>query len=134
MANSPYGKLAQGVMGQRGWDAWAQERDAVGGSAITSPWHASMTTGLVRAVLLATLNQLHDLGCSTPSCTTDGFVTDAELDVVGGLDLYGLGALCREAREALTGSRSMWDEEHTQTGLRNFTTLANLSTQPVGGI
>src|SRR5690625_2085611 len=76
MANAPYGKLAQGVMGQRGWDAWAQERDAVGGSAITSPWHASMTTGLVRAVLLATLNQLHDLGYSTPSCTTDGFITD----------------------------------------------------------
>src|SRR5690625_6173658 len=74
MANAPYGKLAQGVMGQRGWDAWAQERDAVGGSAITSPWHASMTTGLVRAVLLATLNQLHDLGYSTPSCTTDGFI------------------------------------------------------------
>src|SRR5699024_10572892 len=71
MANSPYGKLAQGVMGQRGWDAWAQDRDPVGGSAITSPWHASMTTGLVRAVLLATVNQLHDLGYMTPSCTTD---------------------------------------------------------------
>ncbi|MCT2995278.1 DNA-directed DNA polymerase [Propionibacterium freudenreichii] len=132
MANSPYGKLAQGVMGQRGWDAWAQERDEVGGSAITSPWHASMTTSLPRAVLLATLNQLHDLGYSTPSCTTDGFITDAELAVVDGLDLYGLSDLWRESREALTGSRDMWEEKHTQTDLLNVTTRANFSRQPGG--
>ncbi len=132
MANSPYGKLAQGVMGQRGWDAWAQERDAVGGSAITSPWHASMTTGLVRAVLLAVLNQLHDLGYSTPSCTTDGFITDAEIAVVDTLDLYGLGGLWRESREALTGSRDMWVRKHVQTDLLNITTRANFSRQPGG--
>lgn len=132
MANSPYGKLAQGVMGQRGWDAWAQERDEVGGSAITSPWHASMTTSLPRAVLLATLNELHDLGYSTPSCTTDGFITDAELAAVDGLDLFGLSELWRETREALTGSRDMWEEKHTQTDLLNVTTRANFSRQPGG--
>ncbi|MEZ2189420.1 hypothetical protein [Corynebacterium sp. CCM 9204] len=132
MANSPYGKLAQGVMGQRGWDAWAQERDEVGGSAITSPWHASMTTSLPRAVLLAALNQLDNLGYSTPSCTTDGFITDAPLDVVDGLDLYGLSDIWRETREALTGSRGMWEEKHTQTDLLNVTTRANFSRQPGG--
>lgn len=132
MANSPYGKLAQGVMGQRGWDAWAQERDEVGGSAITSPWHASMTTSLPRAVLLATLNELHDLGYSTPSCTTDGFITDAELTVVDGLDLFGLSELWRETREALTDSRDMWEEKHTQTDLLNVTTRANFSRQSTG--
>lgn len=132
MANSPYGKLAQGVMGQRGWDAWAQERDEVGGSAITSPWHASMTTSLPRAVLSATLNELHDLGYSTPSCTTDGFITDAELTVVDGLDLFGLSELWRETREALTGSRDMWEEKHTQTDLLNVTTRANFSRQSTG--
>ncbi|QPK80780.1 DNA-directed DNA polymerase [Schaalia sp. ZJ405] len=132
MANSPYGKLAQGVMGQRGWDAWAQERDEVGGSAITSPWHASMTTSLPRAVLLAILNQLHDLGYSTPSCTTDGFITDAPFDVVDGLDLFGLSDMWRESREALTGFRGMWEEKHTQTDLLNVTTRANFSRQPTG--
>lgn len=132
MANSPYGKLAQGVMGQRGWDAWAQARDEVGGSAITSPWHASMTTSLPRAVLLATLNQLHDLGYSTPSCTTDGFITDAELAVVDGLEMFGLSELWRETREALTGSRDMWEEKHTQTDLLNVTTRANFSRQATG--
>ena len=132
MANSPYGKLAQGVMGQRGWDAWAQDRDEMGGSAITSPWHASMTMSLPRAVLLATLNELHDLGYSTPSCTTDGFITDAELTVVDGLDLFGLSELWRETREALTGSRDMWEEKHTQTDLLNVTTRANFSRQSTG--
>jgi hypothetical protein len=132
MGNSPYGKLAQGVMGQRGWDAWAQDRDAVGASAITSPWHASMTTALVRAVLLATLNQLHDLGYSTPSCTTDGFITDADLDAVNSLDLFGLGPIWRESRLALTGSEQMWERKHHQTDLLNITTRANFSRQPSG--
>lgn len=132
MCNAPYGKLAQGVMGHRGWDAWAQERDDVGGSAITSPYHATMTTGLVRAVLLATLNQLHDLGYSTPSCTTDGFITDAPLDIVDGLDLFGLADLWRDAREGLTGSRQMWERKHHQSDLLNITTRANFSRQPHG--
>lgn len=132
MSNSPYGKLAQGVLGQRGWDAWAQERDDVGGSAITSPYHATMTTSLVRAVLMATLNQLHDLGYSTPSCTTDGFITNAPLDVVDGLDLFGLAELWRDSREALTGSRRMWERKHHQCDLLNITTRANFSREPHG--
>ncbi|WP_299061542.1 hypothetical protein [uncultured Actinomyces sp.] len=132
MSNSPYGKLAQGVLGQRGWDAWAQERDDVGGSAITSPYHATMTTSFVRAVLIATLNQLHDRGYSTPSCTTDGFITNAPLDVVDGLDLFGLAELWRDSREALTGSRRMWERKHYQCDLLNITTRANFSREPHG--
>lgn len=127
MGSSPYGKLAQGVLGQRGWDAWAQERDDVGGSAITSPYHATMTTSLVRAVLIATLNQLNDLGYSTPSCTTDGFITDAPLGVVDELDLFGLAELWKDSREALTGSRQMWEQKHHQSDLLNITTRANFS-------
>lgn len=132
MSNSPYGKLAQGVLGQRGWNAWAQERDDVGGSAITSPYHATMTTSFVRAVLMGTLNQLHDLGYSTPSCTTDGFITNAPLDVVDGLDLFGLAELWRDSREALTGSRRMWERKHHQCDLLNITTRANFSREPHG--
>lgn len=130
--NSPFGKLAQGVMGQGVWDAWAQDRDVVGGSAITSPSHACDTTGLVRAVLLATLNQLCDLGYSTPSCTTDGLITDAPLEVVDELDLFGLAGVWRESREVLTGSRAMWELKHEQTDLLNITTRANFSRQPGG--
>lgn len=132
-ANALYGKLAQGVKGQTGWDAWAQERDAVGGSAITSPYHASYTTGLVRAVLLATLNQLSELGYSTPSCTTDGFITNAPERVVEGLDLFGLADVWKDAREALTGSRRMWEEKHRQELLYNITTRGNVGRE-IGGV
>lgn len=132
MANSPYGKLAQGVQGASGWNSWAQEREPVGGSAITSPYHACYTTALTRAVLLLTLNALHDAGHSTPSCTTDGFITDAPFDVVDALDQLGLGDIWREAREALTGSREMWEQKHQQSDLLNITTRANFSRQPGG--
>lgn len=132
LANGAYGKLAQGVMGQRGWDAWAQTRETVGGSAITSPYHGMMTTGVVRAVLLATLNQLASLGYSTPSNTTDGFITDAPFDVLDGLDLYELGDLWREARESLTDSREMWERKHHQGDLLNVSTRANFSREPDG--
>ncbi|WKD56900.1 hypothetical protein CAPI_01630 [Corynebacterium capitovis DSM 44611] len=132
MANSPYGKLAQGVMGQSGWNAWAQEHEEVGGSAITSPYHAAYTTALVRAILLLTLNALHAAGYSTPSCTTDGFITNAPLDIVDALDQLGLGEIWRGAREALTGSREMWEQKHQQSDLYNVTTRANFSRQPGG--
>src|SRR5699024_6474346 len=87
---------------------------------------------LVRAVLLATLNQLHGRGCATPSCTTDGVITDAELDVVDGRELYGPGGLWREARGALTGSRCVREEKHTQTALLHVTPRAYVSRQPGG--
>lgn len=132
LANGGFGKLAQGVMGQRGWDAWAQEREAVGGSAITSPYHGMMTTGLARTALLATMNQLADLGYSTPSNTTDGLITDAPFDVLDGLDLHGMAGLWRDAREALSGSRDMWERKHHQTDLLNVSTRANFSRQESG--
>lgn len=58
--NSGYGKVSQDVSERHAWNAIAQEMDSVGGSAITSPHHAAMTTSLVRAMLLATMNQLAD--------------------------------------------------------------------------
>lgn len=130
--NAPYGKLAQGVIGRSGWDAWAQQREPQGGSAITNPYAATMTTGLPRCVLLAALNQLHDRGYLTPSCTTDGFITDAPADVLDGLDLYGFAPIWREARVALTGSDDMWEEKHRQNELLNVTTRLNVSPEPDG--
>lgn len=132
LAVGAYGKVAQAVAGQKGWNAWAQERDAIGGSAITSPYHAMMTTALARCVLIAVQNQLHALGYSTPSVTTDGFLTDAPLNVVEGLDLYGLAEPWQAAREALCGDRTMWARKHHQTDLLNVSTRTNVSRQATG--
>lgn len=54
------------------------------------------------------------------------------LVVVDGLDLFGLADLWRESREALTGSRQMWEEKHHQSDLLNINTRANFSREPHG--
>ncbi|GAB3692016.1 hypothetical protein GCM10027595_03460 [Corynebacterium nasicanis] len=127
-----YGKTAQDVAAQRAWNALAQEMDAVGGSAITSPYHAAMTTALVRAQLHATMQQLHERGYTTYSVTTDGFITDATLEVVEGLDLYGLADHLREAREFLATDPSVWEVKHEQDTLLNFVTRGNVTIDETG--
>lgn len=131
--NSVYGKTAQDVAEQRAWNAHEQEMDAVGGSSITSPYHAAMTTSAVRAQQLATMNQLHAAGRRVFSVTTDGFITDASCDEVNDLDLYGLAAVLREARVALTGDPMIWEPKHEQDDLVNFTTRGNVSLA-LGGV
>lgn len=131
--NSVYGKTAQDVAEQRAWNAHEQAMDAVGGSSITSPYHAAMTTSLVRAQLLATMNQLHDGGHFVLSVTTDGFITDATCDKVNTLDLYGLASVLSKAREALTGDSTIWEAKHSQDDLVNFTTRGNVSLS-LGGV
>lgn len=130
--NDIYGKTAQDVSEHRAWNAKAQEMDAVGGSAITSPYHAAMTTSLVRAQLLAAMNELERRGYRSFSVTTDGFITDASEALVEELGLYGMGDVLREAREALTGDRSIWETKHRQSDLVNFSTRGNVSLEPGG--
>ena len=130
--NSSYGKTAQDVAPHRAWNAYVQAMGEVGGSAITSPYHACMTTGLVRAQLLAAMNQVHESGHRVFSVTTDGFITDAPLDVVQDFDLYGLLPILEDARLALTGDASIWEAKHSQDTLLNFTTRGNVSLEDTG--
>lgn len=131
-ASSVYGKTAQDVAEQRAWNAHEQQMDSVGGSAITSPYHAATSTSLVRAQLLATMNQINERGGHVYSVTTDGFITDMTLDDVNDLDLYGLTGHLQEARTALTGDPSVWEAKHHQDDLVNFTTRGNVSLSPHG--
>lgn len=130
--NSIYGKTAQDISGQRAWDAWAGEMDVVGASSITSPVHAAMTTTIVRAQMLAAMNQLHERGFQVYSVTTDGFITDAPVDVVEGLALHGLAEPLRDARRALVGEDTLWEAKHSQETLLSFTTRGNVSLAPGG--
>lgn len=128
--NSVYGKLAQDVSDRNAWDAWVQEMNNIGGSAITSSYHAAMTTSIVRAQLMAVANQLGDVY----SITTDGFITGHSVGDVEALDLYGMAAELREAREFLTGEPEIWEAKHEQTDLLNLTTRGNVSLQEGGVI
>ncbi|GAA1326407.1 hypothetical protein ACFSWE_03910 [Leucobacter albus] len=131
--NSVYGKTAQDVAEQHSWDARLQEYGDVGGSAITSPYHAAFTTSFVRAQLHAALNQITEQGGNVYSVTTDGFITDVLAHEVEVLDLYGLADVLRDARLELTGDPSIWEPKHAQDDLVNFTTRGNVS-QDLGGV
>ncbi|GAA3294894.1 hypothetical protein GCM10017708_31160 [Arthrobacter citreus] len=130
--NSVYGKTAQDVAEQRAWNAHEQQMDAVGGSGITSPYHAATATSLVRAQLIATMNQIIETGSQVYSVTTDGFITDMAVTDVNNLDLYGLAEHLKEARVALTGDPAIWEPKHEQDDLVNFTTRGNVSLLPTG--
>jgi hypothetical protein len=130
--NSIYGKTAQDVAEQRAWNAHEQKMDDVGGSAITSPYHAATATSLVRAQLLATMNQITERAGRVYSVTTDGFITDLSVADVSALDLYGLTERLRESRTALTGDPTIWEAKHEQCDLVNFTTRGNVSLSPGG--
>ncbi|MGM0928822.1 MAG: hypothetical protein ACQEXN_03810 [Actinomycetota bacterium] len=130
--NSVYGKTAQDVAEQRAWNAHEQQMDSVGGSAITSPYHAATSTSLVRAQRIATMNQITEHGGQVYSVTTDGFITDMAVADVNDLDLYGLAAHLHEARTALTGDPTIWEAKHAQDDLVNFTTRGNVSLSPNG--
>lgn len=123
--NSCYGKLAQDVDEQNGWDAWREEMEAVGGSAVTSPYHASMITSLVRSLLLAVANSVDIL-----SVTTDGFISTV-LDIES-LPCFGIAEIFRDSREAITGDKTVWEVKHKQSDLLNLSTRGNVSLDPGG--
>ncbi len=123
--NSCYGKLAQDVVDQTGWNAYEEEMENIGGSAVTSPYHASMVTSMVRATLLAVSNQTKIL-----SATTDGVITaDEDLERY---DLFGFADILRESRLALADDDSIWEIKHRQSDLVNLSTRANVSCEPGG--
>ncbi len=125
--NSLYGKTAQDIIEKETWDAYRQQMVNIGGSAMTSPAHASIITAGIRACLLAAMNELNTLGYRVFSVTTDGFISDAPETVIKNLGLYGFRTLFESARFALTGDPSMWQLKHAQEKLLNFTTRGNVA-------
>ena len=124
--NSCYGKLAQDVAERSGWNAWAEEMESIGGSSVTSPYHAAMITSLVRALLLGMANEVDLI-----SVTTDGFITTE--DDVEAFDCFGASDVFRDAREALVGDPGVWEVKHEQDDLVNLTTRGNVSAR-LGGV
>lgn len=134
MVSSGYGKVAQGVVEKRHWDAQLDKMVCLGASPITSPVSAALITSLVQCVLLAAQNQCHDLGHMTCSVTTDGFISNCPEEVLKSLDLYGFRSVMEDARSFLTDGENsaLWECKHTQNDLVNFTTRGNVSLLPHG--
>ena len=130
MVNSLYGKTAQNVLEKNTWNAFTQSMEDLGCSAITSPTHCSMTTAIVRSVLIASMNELDLMGRKTYSYTTDGMITEATEDEINSLGLMGLAPYLRAARMSLVGADTVWAEKHTQETFYNITTRGNMAPNP----
>ena len=129
MVNSIYGKTAQNVIVKHTWDGANQEYKDLGASIVTCPAHAAIITAGVRCVLIAAMTQLEQKGYQVYSVTTDGFISNAPLDVLSSLDLFGFADVFKEARLYLTAGQSdaMWEPKHTMTRFLNLGTRANVS-------
>ena len=135
MVNSIYGKTAQNVIVKHTWDGANQEYKDLGASIVTCPAHAAIITAGVRCVLIAAMTQLEQKGYRVYSVTTDGFISNAPLDVLSSLDLFGFADVFKEARLYLTAGQSdaMWEPKHTMTRFLNLGTRANVSPD-AGGV
>ena len=89
IGNSLYGKLAQGLSDKTAFDTATGLSKKIGPSAVTNPYMAAHTTGLIRAVCGELLHRI-PAHRTVVSVTTDGFLTDAPLE-----ELDQTGPLCR---------------------------------------
>ena len=129
IVNGCYGKIAQNVKQKNRWSAYTKEMEDIGCSSITNPVSAAMITSIVRAVLLATQNQIAESGYTVYSVTTDGFISNVPEDMLKAFDLYGLRDKLAGARLFLTNGSdpSIWEIKHIQKDLLNLTTRGNAS-------
>jgi hypothetical protein len=129
--NSGYGKLAQGLADKRSYSTRYDAVRTVGPSAITSAPQACLTTGLVRALVSASMEELHAGGHRVASVTTDGFLSTASADEVEALSCYGLAAYFRHARAALGGG-DVWEAKHAAKKLIMLTTRGGFGVGVIG--
>ena len=138
MVNSCYGKTAQNVCPKTRYNARKLGRENAKPSTVTSPYHATYTTALVRCMLIGCINQLHDLGYTVYSVTTDGFITNAPTEVVRSLDAYGFAQIFQNGRYTLNQTtedceaNQVWEPKHYNDTFLNITTRGNVAVNDGG--
>jgi hypothetical protein len=127
VANSLYGKTAQGLSGKRAFENRKGVYEEMAGSKITCPLIAAQITSLIRAAVSEMMFRLPK-HVTVLSVTTDGFLsnaTPAQLDEAAG------GCVCRLLLEGVTGltdKTSVWDEKFTARQVLNWRTRGQVST------
>ena len=138
MVNSCYGKTAQNVSPKTRYNAQKMGRVDAEPSTVTSPYHATYTTALVRCMLIGCINQRHDMGYNVYSVTTDGFITDASIEVVRGLDAFGFAKIFQAGRYMLNQTceaceaNQVWEPKHYNDIFLNITTRGNVAVNDEG--
>jgi len=132
IANSLYGKVAQGLREKRVFDSRSAERRDLPPSALTQPFIAGHLTGLVRAALGELMNSVGE-DQEILSVTTDGFITNASLE---DLDRQANGPACtvlRETRARLVGDSSILEVKHSVRQVLCFRTRGQATLKPGAG-
>jgi len=111
LANSTYGKTAQGLRDRRVYNLKDDDVVSLDPSKITNPFYASFITAFCRGTLSEIMNNL-PRNRRVFSVTTDGFLTDAtEQDIVkattGKLSRY-----YKDARHKLTRDETIYEVKH----------------------
>ncbi|AIL71690.1 DNA-directed DNA polymerase [Vibrio vulnificus] len=108
IGNTLYGKLGQGLRGNRGFNASTGLSKDIPHSPVTNPYFAAHATGFVRAVLSEQIAGLPDT-IDVISATTDGYLTnatEAQLYTSGSVS-QRFAAICQQ-----TGDGKMIKHKH----------------------
>ena len=101
IANSTYGKTAQGLRKKRVFECRSEDTVELPPSKVTNPFFAAYVTSFVRATLGEIMNQLPS-GIIISNCTTDGFLCNATQEQVKSAAKGPICQIYAEARKALT--------------------------------
>jgi hypothetical protein len=121
VTNSCYGKMAQGLRMKRVFNLKTEKTRAVPESSITNPFFAAYTTSLVRAVIGEIINAIPSEK-TVFSVTTDGFLTNADNEEIGGATSGPLARAFSDTRRALTGDPSVLSKKHSVKRLLGWRT------------
>lgn len=113
ISNSLYGKMGQGLRNKKAFSLQALKSTEIPNSVITHAAYASLTTSFTRAVISATMNELHLRGYRTVSVTTDGLVTDADENTMQNLTLYDFSNIIKDTLNDLNlDSNKIFELKH----------------------
>ena len=131
--NSIYGKSGQGLASAPRYEKKdSGQVSAITMCNITNPFVVSHVTSLVRASVCAAVNQLHAKGYHVESATTDGLITNAPIEAVLSLDLYGFANVLREGFKILGLEGSLFEAKHTMDTFVNIKTRGNIAPNEEG--
>ncbi len=111
IANSLYGKTAQGLHRKRVFDMRDREMKELPESEITNPYFAAFITSFVRATMGEIMNSL-PRSTMVFSCTTDGFLTDAKESEIKNATRGQLSKIYSRQRKLLADDESFLEIKH----------------------
>ena len=115
VSNSHYGKMGQGLKDSMSYSTRAKNYTFTPPSAVTCPPIAAHITALVRVLAIATHIEIKKkLKKRVINICTDGLVTNASLDEINSLELFGYKKLFSEARLKLANSPDIFEVKHKQ--------------------